>query len=674
MLRFRLFPAALLLGGAVWPAAVAAQAMVQPLPGTTDADRLADAVRRLGANPRDLAALVEAGELSVRLGDTTAAAALFKRVEAIDPANGRAKAGIARILVNGELPGEALRYFDLAQRYGVNPVQFADDRGLAYDLIGEQERAQRDYRAALAQREDDEVRRRYALSLGISGRRDEALAIIDQLVRRSDRGAWRARAFILAMNGDPAGASRIANSMMPPGMATGLAAFFQRLPTLGAADRAFAVHFGEVSPTPTRLADARQIPPLPPLGADPTAPRPTQVTAVTEQPRSRRDRRNRARARQVAVTPAPAPAIAVASRPAVTPAPTPVRPASPITPPQPVQVATAVAVPRPSGPIVTVPAAPPVIAPTPAPVTSAAPQVTAAATPVRPTVVNVPPATIAAPRPSVAPAPGSVVAIPPVQPEQTRVAAVSPPAAAPVVRPAAITPPPASRASMGEDSILARIVAGITVPASELGIAAPAVAATTTPSLDEAAVRAERSPAVAERRQRLAPGATPEAAVLAASQVRRPGTLEAQLAAAQAKPRAPRASATAKQTEAATERGRPAERKGKPATTKDDTPQKASTKKVKADAPRIWVQVAGGANEGDLPKAWAAARAKAPALAGRSGYTTPLRATNRVVTGPFETEAQARAFVNQLGRQGLSAFTFTSAAGQKVTPIDGKAK
>ena len=36
--------------------------------------------------------------------------------------------------------------------------------------FGEQERAQRDYRLALAGGAGDEVRRRYALSLGISGR------------------------------------------------------------------------------------------------------------------------------------------------------------------------------------------------------------------------------------------------------------------------------------------------------------------------------------------------------------------------------------------------------------------------------------------------------------------------------------------------------------------------
>ncbi|WP_210133836.1 hypothetical protein, partial [Escherichia coli] len=61
--------------------------MVQSLPGqmaprpTPDADALADAMRRLGANPRDLSSLITAGELSLKLGDVNAAASLFKRAE-----------------------------------------------------------------------------------------------------------------------------------------------------------------------------------------------------------------------------------------------------------------------------------------------------------------------------------------------------------------------------------------------------------------------------------------------------------------------------------------------------------------------------------------------------------------------------------------------------------------
>jgi len=96
-------------------------------------------------------------------------------------------------------------------------------------------------------------------------------------------------------------------------------------------------------------------------------------------------------------------------------------------------------------------------------------------------------------------------------------------------------------------------------------------------------------------------------------------------------------------------------------------------KGARANPERIWVQVAGGASADDLPKAWAAAKAKAPqAFTGRSAYTTPLRATNRVLAGPFKTDAEARRFVNQLAKKGVSAFAFTSDAGQVVSKLSSE--
>ena len=70
------------------------------------------------------------------------------------------------------------------------------------------------------------------------------------------------------MAGDNAAAERIATTMMPPGLAQGLQPFFDRLPSLGPIDRAFAVHFGELRPTPERVADSRMIPALAPLPPD----------------------------------------------------------------------------------------------------------------------------------------------------------------------------------------------------------------------------------------------------------------------------------------------------------------------------------------------------------------------------------------------------------------------
>lgn len=722
-LAIALAPLALAAALAAAPVTNARAQAIMPA-ANPEADRLAELVRRIGASPRDLSALVEAGELSFRLGDATAAAALYKRAEAIDPRNARVKGGIARILVNGERPGEALRYFDEAQRYGAVMARYADDRGLAYDLIGEQERAQRDYRLALAQGgaqgdEVDEVRRRYALSLGISGRQQEALAEIDALLRRSDRGAWRARAFILAMGGDVSGANRIATGMMPPGMAQGLAAFFQRLPTLNAADRAFAVHFGEVAPTPVRLADARMVPVLPVLGADPYAPRRVEVATATpapvaEKPLSRSEQRRRLkeaeRQRQLAARAAPA-GRQIAARP--------VMPATP-TPPQ--QVATATLQPVPTTPTASTTqlasAAPASVAR--APIASAAPL---SAPSVAPAIARTPPAAVsgasaaATPTPS-ASTPTAGVQVAAAAPTYVRPTPTMPPAATRAVA-AAPSPPPtpamaAARATPprpGEDSILARIVAGISVPGAELGVApmpgtqrVVAVAAPPAPtgaSLDEAAEAAERNAASDElKRQRLAAAkrvTTRDVAVeepagatrarsrqLAAADKRKPRAIEedeAPIGKKGARGRAaiddePPAKGAAKKGTSdrklaakkdSDEDEAPTGKRGKRDT---KAPAKAAAEAEREETARIWVQVAGGANPGDLGKAWKSAQGKAPALAGKRAYTTPLRATHRVVTGPFKTQAEARAMVNTLAKQGLSAFTFTSEAGQKVSRLD----
>jgi hypothetical protein len=94
---------------------------------------------------------------------------------------------------------------------------------------------------------------------------------------------------------------------------------------------------------------------------------------------------------------------------------------------------------------------------------------------------------------------------------------------------------------------------------------------------------------------------------------------------------------------------------------------------TKGEPARVWVQVAGGANETSLEKAWNALRTKAPDLfRNRQGWWTPLRATNRVLTGPFKSEEEAQAFVNQMAKADLAGFVFTSTKGQQVTRLSGK--
>lgn len=635
---------------------------VQTMPGPTpEADALAADMRVLGNNPFDLQSLISAGERTLKLGDTEAAAAFFQRAERISPSDGRVKAGKAQTLVQLGRPGEALQLFNEAEAAGYNVGSIAADRGLAYDLIGEQERAQRTYRLALKRQPDDETQRRYALSLGISGKRDAALVVLEGLLRRSDRAAWRVRAFVLAMNGDVAGANKIAASMLPNAMATGLEPFFQILPRLAPADRAFAVHFGETRPTPERIADARLIPALPVLVPEPAPVVQVAAAAPRTKAQQRRDRqRQREKPVQVAsvippaVTaspPLPPPPRVVAEQPAI-------RPASPIVPVAPPAARPPAAQPPAALARTAVPAQQPAtIARTPDPVPATrsvaitppvAPLPSVASTAAEP-VQPVPPPPQAPPQ--TAPvrladqARGTTADRPVAQAQAPAVAAVilPPPAAVSVAAPMSVPVQPAAaqvaptpsapKPIASEESILARIISTIGVPAEEL---------------DVAPIKPAAPPAVAQKAE--ADVSTPVVAANKASDNKASDK------------KAPVDKAAAK---AAAEK--------KLADKKLADEKAAKLKVLKANPARVWVQVAGGASTRDLPREWTRLSSKAPAaFKSRAAYTTPLRFTNRLLTGPFKTGDEAQDFVNQIARFGLTGFVFTSEAGQIIDKLPTK--
>ena len=221
-------------------ALIAAPALAQ----SGSIETLAGYLRTLSSNPRDLTALIGAGRAALDAGDPNAALGFFSRASGIDPRNGRAKAGLASSLVMLERPDEALKYFAEAVSLGADEQSLAKDRGLAYDLRGDNRLAQRDYSLALRNGPDGEITRRLALSYGIAGDRQSAMALLDPLMRRNDQAAWRARAFVMAMTGDLDDANAVARGVMPGSLASSMAPFLAKLEGLNAAERAHAVNFG----------------------------------------------------------------------------------------------------------------------------------------------------------------------------------------------------------------------------------------------------------------------------------------------------------------------------------------------------------------------------------------------------------------------------------------------
>jgi hypothetical protein len=182
-------------------------------------------------------------ETALELGDTQAAAGFFARADDVNPKSPLPQAGMGAVSVASGDAKAAMPYFTRAQQLGATQTMLGCDRGLAYDLLGQQAKAQADYRAALSSADADEARRRLALSLAISGDKNGALAVIAPLSARGDAAVPRVRAFILALTGDPAAAMTAIDSAMP-GSRSRVAPFLQRLPVLAAGGKAAAVNLG----------------------------------------------------------------------------------------------------------------------------------------------------------------------------------------------------------------------------------------------------------------------------------------------------------------------------------------------------------------------------------------------------------------------------------------------
>ena len=209
----------------------------------TPAAALARYVRALASDPREFDSLIGAGKAALELGDTQAAAGFFARADDVDPKSPMPQAGMAAVAVaNGE-PQAALPYFKRAQQLGLPVASFACDRGLAYDLLGQQAQAQADYRVALGGLDSEEARRRLALSLAISGDRSGALEALAPLSAKGDAGTARVRAFVLALTGDPNAAMSAMDAAMPGSWAR-VAPFLQRLPELTSGQKAAVVNLG----------------------------------------------------------------------------------------------------------------------------------------------------------------------------------------------------------------------------------------------------------------------------------------------------------------------------------------------------------------------------------------------------------------------------------------------
>ncbi len=576
-------------------------------------------LRSLAANPKSVTALMGAGKAALDLGDPQAALTFFARAEEQMPRDGRVKMWIATALVQLQQPHAALKFFRDATDLGVPAAEIARDRGLAHDIAGTPREAQRDYRIALQKGRDEEATRRLGVSLAISGEREPALRLLEDQLLVRDRAAERARALVLALTGDSAGAARAVQSAMPGPQAGAMSPFLARLPSLSPAERALAVHLGIFPrdgrtaapstyaandfanavtsagrPDPGQESLARRSPPSEPAPA--VSGRPSGDKGGLA-PAVRRTTRLNPAARSDPQEPlAGVRQGAAANRPSASPgfgarnshwalsrgydiSPSARKPEAPAKPPGAARTAT-----RSTGGTSTTSAV------TPAPIRSGE----ASQAPVQPEPAPV--EVRAAGLEQSAPTPQPQPQQPLPQPAEVRIAA-----AQPSVAPPQPEPKPAEVA-------VAAIEPSAPPPQAE---AAPAGSRLADLSATLAEVAEDEPPLTGATASKPKPAAAP--------------------AAKKAKPAAP------------------------------------------PEPSRTWVQIAVGAVKAALPREYTRLKAKAPKLLdGRGAWTAPLNSTNRLLVGPFAGAKEAQAFVNQLKAEDLSGFAWTSPAGQKIEKLPAK--
>ncbi len=640
-----------------------AGAVVQTVP-SNDSMSLNAALARLGRNPRDVDALIDAGNAALVIGDVDASIGFFSRADQVTPGNVRIRAGLASALVHSGNPVEAIPLFEEVERSGPMDAAATLDRGLAYDLVGDSATAQGFYRQVLARGPNDEALRRLAISQAIAGDKRGSAGTLTPLLTRQDKAAWRARAFALAILGQPDDAIAVVNTTLPAALASGIAPYLRYMPRLTPAQQAAAANFGQF---PRASEIGRDDPRIARYSA--SQPRRPSVAAVDTslipkgEPLGRKGRdrdrdrdrdRNRRGAASDASNPQQAnPALAAADPRQLrdprlaAPNPQPARAATPA----PMLTAPGLGTPLPPGPAVS-----PVQAPFPAPVpvrqplAPAQPQVglppaaAPAATPARPapttqlaitTAAQMPPVASAASAPSVAPA------------------AVS----TPVAPTAAVPAPVASRSAVAAPGF------SLSGPASTYSL--PPASASSAPLLVPAVAAPAAPPA-----QPAAP--TPPVAVPAAA----PG---------RAAPQVPAPSRRASLAEAFSDLAKPAidvapaagavdVRRIRPARTGPAVAAAPDKPAPPSHPSRIWVQLATGRDKAALGFDWRRMVRQSDAVfKGKKASVSAWGQSNRLLAGPFESEAAASAFVTQLRRADIDgAFVWTSPAGQVVDALAGR--
>ena len=662
-----------------------APAKVVPQNEAPGARELREAMRRISLRPSDVDALVDAGNAALLLGDGNAALNFFTRAKTLQPSNGRIKAGLAAATVRTENPFEALRLFDDAVKLGVSERSIASDRAMAFDLLGNFERAQQDYRLARTASVSDELIIQQAISLSLLGRKNDADAMLVPLLQKENTSAWRARAFMLAARGDFRESTKVTQGFLDPESAQRIERYLRLMPQLTGAQQAAAIHLGHfpannigrdseevrrvastIPPVATPVGSGRLIP-----TGDPFGPRKVDAKPSGESKQARRDREKAERAStnnaKLAVnlptatktnakggitTDLARARIEEATRASATlvtarDLPVPDRTRAPVRVTLPVRVEPAIKIAEATRPkqqdIFTKPAATlPITPPAPLPKAPVPQQSIAVAIPTpvptqsAPTPVVILPAASPISTPELKPA--AIILTPPIAPSATLVAA-------------APTKPIDALGGPGFESLATNPVSPLVQgPMPDGTIVAP-IKLGTSVAANVAAPTAEQTPApvVAEKIEPVAAKPFDLGAFVGAIEIPESESLRKVAPVDLKKIKSAASKADALELEA-----------------------KSAKTKLAANPARIWVQIATGPASavGYDFRSWA--KKKPELFKGREGWSALWSKSARLLVGPFADLKAAKKWSADFGKAGGNGFLWNSAAGEEVKKLGGK--
>ncbi|MAU41970.1 MAG: hypothetical protein CMF31_10150 [Kordiimonas sp.] len=156
-------------------------------------------------NPEDTRSRLALADLYTQLRTLAVAEKYYKEVLALKPQHDIATIGLAQSLIGQNKPEEAISLLQSIAPSPQNAIKLYNSRGLAYDLNGQQNKAQMEYARGLDIAPDNiSIINNFALSLAIETEYAPAIQLLSQIVNKN-MGKNRARAnlaMIYVMSGE----------------------------------------------------------------------------------------------------------------------------------------------------------------------------------------------------------------------------------------------------------------------------------------------------------------------------------------------------------------------------------------------------------------------------------------------------------------------------------------